>query len=233
MPNLRALLVDRDADTRAMYAEYLRRAHYDVEQAGDGREALAKAHSRQPAIIVTETWLPGISGFELCRLLRSDAATRAIPIIVVTSATFPTDRALAETAGADLVVAKPCLPDELADEMRRVLSEAIAGRPHARARQRPNGQTASAGVSLSHDASRVPLNRQHRRRVTVDPPVVPPALVCPSCDGRLTYLSSRIGGVSARHPEQWDYFECKGCRRTFEYRARTRKLRACPPNLGT
>jgi len=80
-----ALLVDRDPDTRRMYAEYLKLSSCIIEEADDGRAALAKAISGRPDIIVTETHLPGMSGFDLCSLLRQDAATRAIPIVVVTS----------------------------------------------------------------------------------------------------------------------------------------------------
>ncbi len=54
-----ALLVDRDADTRRMYAEYLKRSFCIIEEADDGRAALAKAISSRPDIIVTETQLPG------------------------------------------------------------------------------------------------------------------------------------------------------------------------------
>ena len=53
----------------------------------------------------------------------------------------------------------------------------------------------------------------------------PPALVCPDCNKALKYLRSHVGGVNARQPEQWDYFECgTGCG-TFQFRERTRKLR--------
>src|SRR5438034_3312252 len=80
-----ALLVDRDPDTRKMYAEYLRLSTpCDIDEAEDGREALAKAMTRHPDVIVTETRLPGINGFDLCTLLRRDTSTSAIPIIFVT-----------------------------------------------------------------------------------------------------------------------------------------------------
>ena len=72
-----ALLVDRDPDSRQMYAEFLRHAAYEVEQAEDGREALAKAISQRPHVIITETQLPGIDGYRLCELLRTDAATQS------------------------------------------------------------------------------------------------------------------------------------------------------------
>src|SRR5436309_12174257 len=86
-----ALLVDRDRDSLQMYAEYLRHLAYEVDEAEDGREALAKAISRRPHVIVTETQLPGIDGFRLCELLRADVSTQATPIIVVTGDAYPDD----------------------------------------------------------------------------------------------------------------------------------------------
>ena len=79
-----ALLVDRDQDTRHMYAEHLKLGNWRVDEAGDGREALAKAIALRPDVIVTETRLPGIDGVSLCDLLRRDLATSTIPIVVVT-----------------------------------------------------------------------------------------------------------------------------------------------------
>ena len=67
-----------------MYAEFLTLSDCLIEQADDGRDALAKVFSRQPDIVITETHLPGINGFELCALLRQDTATRSIPIVMVT-----------------------------------------------------------------------------------------------------------------------------------------------------
>jgi len=71
------------------------------------------------------------------------------------------------------------------------------------------------------------LSRVHERRATSVPPLAPPALVCPACDAPMTYVTRRIGGVSERHPEQWDYFDCARCRSFFEYRQRSRKMRRC------
>src|SRR5258706_4300735 len=115
-----ALLVDRDADTRAMYAECLRGSHYDVDAAEDGREALAKALDTHPDVVVTETRLPGMDGFALCTLLRQDAATSDIPVVFVTADAFEDDVRRARAAGAESVLIKPCLPEELLGEVRRL-----------------------------------------------------------------------------------------------------------------
>src|SRR5437867_7947044 len=118
-----ALLVDRDDDTRSMYSEYLKQAHCNTDEAADGRDALAKAIALRPDVIVTETWLPGIDGFELCEILRRDALTRSIPIIVVTADGYGSSAERARTAGADVVLIKPCLPERLLDEIRRVIEK--------------------------------------------------------------------------------------------------------------
>jgi hypothetical protein len=67
--------------------------------------------------------------------------------------------------------------------------------------------------------------RAFQRFKTTTPPLEPPELVCPACDHKLQYQGSHLGGVSDRHPEQWDEFRCAACG-PFEYRQRTRKLRA-------
>ena len=224
-----ALLVDRDRDTRKMYAEYLRLSSCVIEEAEDGREALAKAISHLPDVIITETRLPGISGFDLCSLLRQDEATSAIPIVVVTGDAFDTDVRRAQMAGADAVLIKPCLPEALGAEIVRLLDQSSVLRERARAvREKAHDQLEKSGrlIQRSRVVARRPmLSRSHARHDTTTPPTVPPVLMCPSCDRMLRYLHSHIGGVSIRHQEQWDYFECPGDCGTFQYRARTRKLR--------
>jgi CheY-like chemotaxis protein len=123
-PTLLVLLVDRDADTRLMYAEYLRQFEFEIDEAEAGPEALAKAIARRPNVIVTETRLAGISGFDLCRLLRIDVSTRAIPILIVTADVLAAHEEDAEAA--DAVLIKPCLPEVLVSEIRRVLPAVTA-----------------------------------------------------------------------------------------------------------
>ena len=224
-----ALLVDHDRDSLQMYAEYLSRAAYDVEQAEDGREALAKAISSRPQIIVTETHLAGIDGFRLCELLRADSSTRATPIIVVTADAYPADLVRAQRSGADVVLIKPCLPERLMEEIRRCLESSSALRKRAVAlRSDVDERLARAAQQLEksrHIRKRTPLSKAFNRHTTVTPALSPPSLVCPTCDTPLVYQDSHIGGVSEHHREQWDYFECPANCGRFQYRQRTRKLR--------
>jgi two-component system, cell cycle response regulator DivK len=224
-----ALLVDRDRASLQMYAEYLRNASYDVEEAEDGREALAKAISRRPQIIVTETQLPGINGLRLCELLRVDKATQSTPIIVVTADALPADILRAECAGADAVLTKPCRPERLAAEMQRCLTTSAAVNTRAAAARLHATDVLARSAEQLEKARRirrrVPLSRMFRRHTTTTPPQEPPQLVCPTCDAQLVYQDSHIGGVSDKQQEQWDYYECPGKCGRFQYRQRTRKIR--------
>ena len=223
-----ALLADRDDDTRRMYGAFLRSLAIDVDEASDGREALAKALARPYDVVITDTRLPGINGYELCQLLRRDVATKATPIIVVTAEAFATNIERARKSGADQVLVKPCVPDQLLMEMRRLVGRSKQLRHQSQQiRARLATQlTASQALHAPRDATgRRALSRLFSREVTTTPPELPPTLVCPMCDQPLQYRASHVGGVSERHREQWDYFECPNGCGDFQYRQRTRKLR--------
>ena len=217
---LSVLIVDCHDDTRTLYREYLDRAGYVVEEAADGREALAKAIAHRHDFIVADTRLPGIDGYQLFQLLRRDTSTMATRLIIVTSDGMVQDLERARAAGADATLVKPCLPETLFAEMLRLLERdpRPAGLPAV-----IEGDRAIAGART--DARRPILSRVHQRGPTTTPPLAPANLRCPDCDKELAYRHSNIGGVSARHTEQWDYFECPSSCGLFEYRQRTRKLR--------
>jgi CheY-like chemotaxis protein len=224
-----ALLVDHDGDTREMFAECLRHLAYDVAEAADGREALAKALASPPDVIVTETRLPGLDGYALCRLLQRDGATSDIPVVVVTADAFPRDVRRAHAAGAVVVLTKPCSPDQLVTELERVLTRSRELRDDtARLQHKAQEQRARSAVLIDQSierVSRLTLKRAHAREFTSSPPVSPPGLKCPTCGKPLNYQFSFVGGVSVKNPDQWDYLACtNGCGQ-FQYRPRTRKLR--------
>jgi CheY-like chemotaxis protein len=221
------LLVDRDADTRQMYAEYLQSMHYATDQAEDGRTALAKALTSHPEVLVTETRLPGISGYDLCRVLRDDRDTKGIGIVFLTGDAFAADVARAEATGADAVLVKPCLPDVLAQTIQRLYTKSQelrerSGRTVAKAVL--DVQQAKQTVETTR-TTRAMLSRSHRRGDTTTPPLPVPQLRCVECDAPLKYVKSYIGGVSIKHEEQWDYFECTNGCGPFQYRQRTRTVR--------
>src|SRR5438067_11041599 len=194
-----ALIVDRDADTRRMYAEYLSLANYRIEEAADGRDALALVLANRPDILVMETRLPGISGYDLCSLLRNDAATQSLPIVIVTGDAFEADLRRARNAGADAVLVKPCLPEQLLVEVGRLLAQSVELRERGAAtRAKVEEQLARADRALdrSRHLVRPMLSHIMKRHDTTAPPLPPPQLVCPACDQPLKYVRSHIGGVS-------------------------------------
>jgi two-component system cell cycle response regulator DivK len=122
------LLVDGDHDDRAMYAEYLRAQQFRAVEIDNTADALALA--RTTDIVVTGIRVPGpFDGVELIRRLRAGERTIRKPIIVVTACALETDLARASLAGCDAFLPKPCLPDTLVAEIRRVM----ASRSRARA----------------------------------------------------------------------------------------------------
>lgn len=225
------LLVDPDADTRHMYGEYLKMFACTIDEAEDGRAALAKVITRHPDIVVSETRLPGISGFQLCEIVRADPSTQDIPIIFVTADASDQQIRRARLASVDAILVKPCLPETLLTNMKRLLSQAAALSDHDRPGREPAATDTERSRALIaktvdlQNARRPTLSRSLERRFTTEPPAQPPSLICPACAQPLAYQRSHIGGVSVRHQEQWDYYECAGGCGTYQYRQRTRKLR--------
>jgi CheY-like chemotaxis protein len=114
------MLVQPEHDDRAMYIEFLRQNDMIAVCPNDAMSALALAAKAD--VIVTAILLPGpIDGIELVRRLRADTATRRLPIIVLTACAWKADRDRAEAAGCDVFLAKPCLPDMLLAEIRKLL----------------------------------------------------------------------------------------------------------------
>ena len=115
------LVADADPDARQIYSEFLQHHGFHVVTVTTGRDALAIAAAVDA--VVTEISLPGsIDGLELIERLKGDAQTTAIPLIVVTSRAWSTDRDRATAAGCDLFLSKPCLPHDLMDSINRLLA---------------------------------------------------------------------------------------------------------------
>ncbi len=119
------LLVEDDRDGRLLFADRLQGAGFRVEQAHNGLQALERAFDLLPDAILTDLNIPGIDGYELTRRLKNDPRTALIPVLAVTGyAPFRQDPARADRAGIDVVLTKPCDPDDLAPTLRRLITEA-------------------------------------------------------------------------------------------------------------
>jgi two-component system cell cycle response regulator len=102
----RVVLVDDSATVRSVIAARLRDRGFEVEEAHDGALGAELALARPPDVVVTDLWMPGISGVQLCRLLRSEQRTRDVPVILVTGESDRRSRFWARCAGASAYVAK-------------------------------------------------------------------------------------------------------------------------------
>jgi two-component system, cell cycle response regulator DivK len=121
----RVLLVEDDGDGRRLYALWLTEAGFTVKQAHNGLQALERAFESIPDVVVTDLNIPGIDGFELTRRLKLDPRTREVPVIAVTGyAAFQADPARARRAGCDVVLEKPCSPDDLESAIRTLIDGA-------------------------------------------------------------------------------------------------------------
>jgi two-component system, cell cycle response regulator DivK len=120
----RILIVDDYADNREMYAKFLRFKGLEVMEAEDGRSAVHKAHELHPDVILMDLSLPGVDGWQATRELKSDSRTRGIRIVVVTGHALQGVADSARAAGCDAFMTKPCSPDEVLAEIRRVLAHA-------------------------------------------------------------------------------------------------------------
>ena len=116
------LVVDDYQDAREMYAEYLQYSGFRVAEARNGNEAVTKAFELQPALILMDLSLPGMDGWEATRVLKADQRTKHIPVVALTGHALAGASEGAKKAGCDSFVTKPCLPDDLVVEVRRMLS---------------------------------------------------------------------------------------------------------------
>jgi DNA-binding response OmpR family regulator len=120
------LVVDDEPEAVELVEFNLRQAGYDVLTAADGAEALTKSRAKTPNLIVLDLMLPEMSGLEVCKTLRRDPATAAIPIIMLTAKAAEIDRVLGLELGADDYLTKPFSPRELVLRVKKILNRGPA-----------------------------------------------------------------------------------------------------------
>jgi two-component system, cell cycle response regulator DivK len=131
LDNPLVLVVDDFLDAREMYAEYFMFSGFRVAEAANGTEALQKAIQLAPQVILMDLSMPGMDGWEATRRLKADSRTKDIPVIALTGHALTGFQESARMAGCDAFVTKPCLPDTLVAEVRRLL-----GGPKGRGRRK-------------------------------------------------------------------------------------------------
>jgi len=114
----RVLVVEDDPKTSEILRVYLEKGGYQVAAAHDGPAGVSQARELRPDLVVLDLMLPGLSGTEVCRILRQDSD---VPIIMLTALSTLADKLEGLDLGADDYVAKPFSPSELVARVRAVL----------------------------------------------------------------------------------------------------------------
>lgn len=118
------LIADDDGDILDLVAYKLEMSGYDVETATDGVTALDSARRKRPDVAVLDVMMPGLSGFDVCRALRSESYTADLPIILLTARAQEGDVDSGFSSGADDYVVKPFNPQELVRRVSALLGRA-------------------------------------------------------------------------------------------------------------
>jgi DNA-binding response OmpR family regulator len=131
---MRILIVEDDPDIAELVGRYLDKAGFITEPVVSGREALISIAARPPELVVLDLMLPHVDGLEVCRVIRSNEATAAIPIIMLTARAEESERIVGLELGADDYLAKPFSPNELVARVRALLRRAHRAAPSAPAK---------------------------------------------------------------------------------------------------
>jgi two-component system phosphate regulon response regulator PhoB len=122
----RVLVVEDEAALATMLRYNLERQGYNVDEAGDGQEAMTRISEQQPDLVLLDWMLPVMSGIEVCRQIRRRPETRDLPVIMVTARTDDQDAVRGLNTGADDYITKPFNLDSLLARVRALLRRAGA-----------------------------------------------------------------------------------------------------------
>jgi DNA-binding response OmpR family regulator len=120
----RILVVDDEPEILELVAWHLEREGFHVDRALDGAEALQALRRTPPDLVVLDIMMPGLSGTEVLRVIRTERDTRRLPVILLTAKTDEIDRVVGFEMGADDYITKPFSPRELALRVRAVIRRA-------------------------------------------------------------------------------------------------------------
>lgn len=124
----RVLIVEDSVDLRELYATWLRDRGYEVDEAGDGRDAWERIRASAPDVVLLDLGLPAVDGWKLATLLRLDRRRRLPAVIAITGRIEPDAIQNARDAGVDRVLLKPCGAEAIVEaieaELARLLGSA-------------------------------------------------------------------------------------------------------------
>jgi two-component system cell cycle response regulator len=123
----RILIVDDQADLREALVAVVEADGHEIIEASDGAEAVAKVGAERPDMVLMDGNMSGVDGFEALRRLKSDPATRHVPVVMVTVLDDPAARSRALGLGADAYITKPWGDGELEWRIQQVLTSSASG----------------------------------------------------------------------------------------------------------
>jgi CheY-like chemotaxis protein/MinD-like ATPase involved in chromosome partitioning or flagellar assembly len=163
------LIVDDDIDSLKLIGLMLQRHGYEIMAANAGNQALSKAASDRPDLIILDVMMPDMDGYEVCRRLRANSETRGIPIIMFTAKTLVDDKVAGFEAGADDYLTKPTHPAELASRVKAILARSATQRK----RDTRKGVTIGVvGAKGGVGATTIALNMAASMFLTAENPIV-------------------------------------------------------------
>jgi DNA-binding response OmpR family regulator len=121
------LVAEDDRDIADLITHYVQRSGWTAQVFASGDEAFICARKQPFDLVILDVMLPGMSGLEVCRALRADPTTNAIPIIMVTARAEESDRIIGLDIGADDYLAKPFSPNELVARIRALMRRSKRG----------------------------------------------------------------------------------------------------------
>ena len=120
------LIVEDEPDIRKLVQYNLTQERFSVLEAEDGEQALKLLQREMPSLVILDLMLPGLSGMELCKLLRQRSETAKLPILMLTAKAGEADRIVGLEMGADDYLAKPFSPREMVARVRAILRRSEA-----------------------------------------------------------------------------------------------------------
>ncbi len=146
------LIVDDDLESLKLVGLMLQRRGYEIIAAHSGGQALSKAKTENPDLVILDIMMPGVDGYQVCQQLRADPDTALLPVIMFTAKTLVGDKVAGFQAGADDYLTKPIHPNELVSHVEALLQRAEQARAEVKAT--PKARTigligAKGGVGVS------------------------------------------------------------------------------------
>lgn len=115
------LVVDDSLTEMQVITSCLKKGGLNVETASSGEEAITKINSQKPDAIILDVVLPGRSGFELCRDLKAEAGTSAIPVVMCSTKDSDMDKFWGKKQGADAYITKPIDQEQLLQTVKQLI----------------------------------------------------------------------------------------------------------------